>query len=129
MNEGDFFTANFRCIDPELRHHRRRPAGVPARAALYGHGLLGSASETSASHVRAFASEHNFVFCGTDWTGFAEDDEAYVGSIVLANFSNFPNFIERQHQGVLELPGARPAADRTPTASPATRPSRSTASR
>ena len=75
---------------------------MPARAALYGHGLLGSDGETSASHVRAFSSEHNFVVCGTDWTGFAEADLPTVYS-VLADFSNFPKFIERQHQGVLNF--------------------------
>ena len=74
---------------------------VPARAALYGHGLLGSANETSASHVQAFANEHNFVFCGTDWTGFAEDDQVFVAS--------------QRAQGLLELPALhRPPAPGRP---------------
>jgi hypothetical protein len=78
------------------------PPALPARLSLYGHGLLGSRGEASASHVRAFASEHNFVICGTDWTGFAEDDEGFV-LLVLRNFTNFSRFTDRQHQGVLNF--------------------------
>jgi hypothetical protein len=101
-NEGDFFTAHYRCIVPYAATTGGAAPAVPARAALNGHGLLGSDGETSASHVRAFSSEHNFVICGTDWTGFAEADETTVYQ-VLADFSNFPKFIERQHQGVLNF--------------------------
>jgi hypothetical protein len=97
------FTASFRCIVPYAATTDGGTLAVPARPALYGHGLLGSANETSASHVQAFANEHNFVVCGTDWTGFAEEDLAFVGFQVLRDFSKFPRFIERQHQGVLNF--------------------------
>lgn len=99
-NEGDFFTANYRCIIPLSATTGGGPPAVPGRAAIYGHGLLGDKDETSASHVRAFAQEHDIVFCGTDWTGFAEEDRVVV-LLTLGNFSNFPRFIERQHQGIL----------------------------
>jgi hypothetical protein len=102
VNEGDFFTANFRCLIPYAATTGGGAPAVPARAALYGHGLLGSQSETSASHVRDMSSEHNFVICGTAWTGFMEDDEPTVFSL-LANFSRFPKFTERQHQGILNF--------------------------
>lgn len=97
------FTASFRCIIPFAATTDGGTLAVPARAALYGHGLLGSANETSASHVQAFANEHNFVVCGTDWTGFAEDDAVFVAFQVLKDFSKFPRFIDRQHQGVLNF--------------------------
>jgi hypothetical protein len=101
-NEGDFFTASFRCVVPYAATTAGGPPVVPARPTLYGHGLLGSSEEAGAGHVRAFANAHNFVVCGTDWSGFAEDDLPTVYQ-VLADFSNFPRFIDRQHQGVLNF--------------------------
>jgi len=102
VNEGDFFTARYRCVVPDAATTAGGPPAVPARASLYGHGLLGSISETSASHVRRFADDHNFVLCGTDWSGFADEDLPTVYK-VLQDFSNFPTFIDRQHQGVLNF--------------------------
>lgn len=102
VNEGDFFTARYRCIVPYAATTAGAAPAIPARLALYGHGLLGTGNQTSSSHVRAFAQEHNLVICGTDWTGFADEDEDTVFE-VLADFSNFPRFIERQHQGVLNF--------------------------
>ena len=71
VNEGDFFTAYYNCVIPNSATTAGGPPAMPARAALYGHGLLGELDEASSSHVRAFAAAHNFVICGTDWTGFA----------------------------------------------------------
>jgi hypothetical protein len=102
VNEGDFFTASYNCVIPNSATTGGGPPAVPARITLYGHGLLGSDGEASTGHVRAFANAHNFVVCGTDWTGFSEEDEGFV-LIVLQNFSNFPRFVERQHQGVLNF--------------------------
>ena len=102
VNEGDFFTAYYNCVIPNSATTAGGPPAVPARAALYGHGLLGELDEASSSHVRGFAAAHNFVICGTDWTGFAAADEGVVLT-VLQNFSNFPKFIERQHQGILNF--------------------------
>jgi hypothetical protein len=87
FNEGDFFTANYRCIIPYAATTGGGAPAVPARAALYGHGLLGTESQTSSSHVRDFSSEHNFVICGTAWTGFAEEDADTTVLAVLANFT------------------------------------------
>jgi len=102
VNEGDFFTASYNCVIPNSATTAGGPPAIPARISLYGHGLLGSRGEASSSHVRRFAEDHNFVMCGTDWTGFAEDDEIVV-LFALQNFSNFPRFIERQHQGILNF--------------------------
>ncbi len=102
VNEGDFFTANFRCLVPYAATTGGGAPAVPGRPSLYGHGLLGTFNETSASHVRAFSQEHNLIFCGTDWTGFANEDTATAVD-VLRDFSNFPKFIGRQHQGVLNF--------------------------
>jgi len=101
-NEGDFFTADFRCLIPYAATTAGGAPAIPGRAALYGHGLLGTESQTSSSHVRDFSSEHNFVICGTAWSGFADEDLPTVIT-VLQDFSNFPKFIDRQHQGVLNF--------------------------
>jgi hypothetical protein len=94
------FTANFSCTVPNTA-----TAMTPARISMYGHGLLGSGTEVengSGGNIRDFAKEHNIVFCGTDWTGFASSDITFVAS-VLADFTNFPTFIDRQHQGILNM--------------------------
>lgn len=74
--------------------------GEPAHLVQYGHGLLGSDREINAGNVRAFANEHNVVFCATKWAGMSEDD---IGNAVvsLGDFSNFPTMADRLQQGVL----------------------------
>lgn len=103
VNEGDFFTARFLCVIPlSASTGGETPEAVPARPSLYGHGLLGSRGETGASHVRGFANAHNFVMCGTDWTGFADEDQG-TAIVAVLDFSSFPVFLERQHQGILNF--------------------------
>lgn len=102
FNDGDSFTARFRCLVPYAATTGGAAPAVPGRGLLYGHGLLGSERETGSSHVRDFSSEHNFIVCGTAWVGFSEDDLATVLG-VLVDFSDFPKFIDRQHQGILNF--------------------------
>lgn len=94
------FTADFRCIVPRSALSGGSGPAVPARASLYGHGLLGSEREVSAGNVRSMANEHNFVFCATKWIGMSEDD---VGNAVtiLGNLSRFPTLADRTQQGFL----------------------------
>jgi hypothetical protein len=75
---------------------------VPARPSLYGHGLLGSASEVDAGNVSAMANEHNFVFCATDWAGMSTSDVPNVATI-LADLSNFPTLADRAQQGFINF--------------------------
>ena len=72
----------------------------PARISLYGHGLLGSHTEVEATNVQDMATEHNMVFCATDWWGLAEGDTANDAA-ALANLNLFPPVIDRLQQGVL----------------------------
>ncbi len=91
-------TATFTCRIPRSALD---PADPPqARPSLYGHGLLGSASEVNAGNVRSMANEHNFVFCATAWAGFASED---LGNIVAAinDFSRFNTVADRMQQGFL----------------------------
>ncbi len=91
---GNTATAQFDCIIPTSA------ATTPARASLYGHGLLGSASEVHAGNVEAMASEHNMMFCATDWWGLAGGDVPY-DIAALQDLNKFPDVVDRLQQGVL----------------------------
>ena len=94
------FTAVFRCIVPRSALSGGDGPAVPARASLYGHGLLGSEREVGAGNVRAMANEHNFVFCATKWIGMSEDDIANAVNI-LGDVSSFPTLADRTQQGMV----------------------------
>jgi hypothetical protein len=95
QSAGNVASAPFECIIPSSAGNPH-----PARISLYGHGLLGSHSEVEAGNVQAMATEHNMVFCATDWWGLAEGDVANDAS-VLANLNGFPAVVDRLQQGVL----------------------------
>ena len=92
---GNVATAPFECIVPSSA----TPAH-PARISLYGHGLLGSHTEVTATNVQDMASEHNIVFCATDWWGLAQGD-TLNDAAALQNLNLFPAVIDRLQQGVL----------------------------
>jgi hypothetical protein len=98
---GNTFNANFVCNIP------RSAAGngtvEPARPSLYGHGLFGSANEVNSGAVVAFASEHNFVMCATNWIGMANEDRVYVATQVLTDLSKFSSVPDRVQQGMLDF--------------------------
>jgi hypothetical protein len=92
--------ANFRCIIPHAALDNAMATAVPARASIYGHGLLGSHTEVGAGNVRAMANEHNFVFCATDWMGMSSAD--YLPTVgILQNLSSFPFLADRLQQGMV----------------------------
>lgn len=71
----------------------------PAQAMLYGHGLLGSRSE-SAGGSGDRMRERNFMPCAVNWMGFAEYDVANALA-TLVDPSNMPSMIDRSQQGFL----------------------------
>jgi hypothetical protein len=105
--------------------------GPAARPSLYGHGLLGSRTETNSGPQRAMAAEHRFMYCGTDWIGmactelpptntgdppsFATAFAAWVAAgrppncdlptiaTILHDASNFPMLADRVQQGMLDF--------------------------
>ncbi len=91
---GNIQVTAFQCEIP------RGALTEPGRAALYGHGLLGTEEEVGSSAVKAFASEHGFVFCATKWAGMSKDDIANA-VVSLADFGNFPSMADRMQQGFL----------------------------
>jgi len=107
LNGDDVFTARFRCQVPVSTVNDFADADslvTPARPALYGHGLFGEGpgGEFRSGNVRAMQTEHNILFCATDWYGMATED--FVAGIMhnaLADISQFPRQVDRSQQGVL----------------------------
>ncbi|MFN8544704.1 MAG: hypothetical protein U0807_10960 [Candidatus Binatia bacterium] len=93
--------ALFMCIIPTAALPGPLDAAIPARASIYGHGLLGSHTEVGAGNVRDMANEHNFVFCATKWIGMSDED---VGNAVaiLQNLSRFPSLTDRLQQSMVD---------------------------
>jgi hypothetical protein len=96
---GNTMSAGFTC---EIPRSAIDDAPNPARPSLYGHGLLGSASEVGGGNIKAMASEHNMVFCATDWAGFATTDVPTVLT-ALQDLSNFPRLVDRMQQGFVNF--------------------------
>jgi hypothetical protein len=90
----------FECIVPHSALDD--PSHAPARVSLYGHGLLGSASEVEGGNVEAMADEHEIVFCATDWYGFATQNIPNV-LLILQNLSLFPLLADETQQGMLNF--------------------------
>ena len=89
---GNTQTAKFECEIPVAAATR------PAKASLYGHGLLGGPEEVDAGNIRDMAQEHGFAFCATAWSGFSSEDVPTAVEI-LRDLSNFPKFPDRIQQG------------------------------
>ena len=94
------YTANFDCIIPHAAIDD--PGATPARPAVYGHGLLGTASEANSAPQRSLAQAHNFVFCATDVIGFSNGDIANTIGI-LGDMGRFPELTDRTQQGELNM--------------------------
>lgn len=94
--------APFQCIIPRAALANISATAVPARASIYGHGLLGSETEVSSGgNVRDMANEHNFVFCATRWIGMSQED---IGNAIgiLGDLSKFPTLTDRLQQAMLD---------------------------
>ena len=100
IHQGTDQPAAFVCNIPRIALPSAVGPANPARASIYGHGLLGSHTEVSAGNVRNMAQEHNFVFCATKWIGMADED--IVTAIgILNEFSNFPKLTDRLQQSMV----------------------------
>jgi hypothetical protein len=92
---GNVAQAPFECIIPSTAGNP-----TPARISLYGHGLFGDYTEVEDRWVEALATQDNIVFCGTDWWGLTNADEAFAAGVV-ANLNLFPVIVDRLSQSVL----------------------------
>jgi hypothetical protein len=91
---GNTMAANYECIV--------RADSTGARPSLYGHGLLGDASEVDLRPQREMVERHDFIYCATDWKGMATEDVPNVGTI-LTDLSRFPTLTDRLQQGLLNF--------------------------
>ena len=91
------YTANFVCIVPQVAvqgpNEKMRPL-------VFGHGLLGEASQVTGSVNPDLAQDHKMVVCATDEIGMANSD---IGAVIpaLANLSKFEVIPDRLAQGLL----------------------------
>jgi hypothetical protein len=89
------WTANFNCMIPYAA------LSAPARPQIYGHGLLGSASEATSSPQKTLGNDHNMMDCATDEIGMSNSD---IGNTIgiLQNMSDFPELADRLQQGMID---------------------------
>jgi hypothetical protein len=89
------WTANFNCMIPYAA------LNDPARPTIYGHGLLGSASEGTSSPQKTLGNTHGIMDCATDEIGMSNGD---IGNTIgiLQNMSDFPELADRLQQGMLD---------------------------
>lgn len=70
------------------------------RPGLYGHGLLGDLNQIDGQD--SISSEHEMMFCATNWSGFAREDTPTVIS-ALSDVSNFSKAVDRMQQGFVNF--------------------------
>ncbi|GAA3088363.1 hypothetical protein GCM10017600_62990 [Streptosporangium carneum] len=93
---GDTLRARYQCEIPRSAFKR------PAQPALYGHGMLGRATEVRARDVRAMAGQQGFVFCATTWIGMSEEDSQHLAG-VFGDLSRFGTVPDRLQQSLLNF--------------------------
>lgn len=99
QRNGDY-VANYTCMIPQRAVGA--PGPEPARPAIYGHGLFGSAGEVYNSPTnRDLAGQHGFVMCATDEIGMSSADVPNTAANILPDLSNFPQLADRLQQGLL----------------------------
>jgi hypothetical protein len=76
----------------------------PAKAGLYGHGLLGSLTEVDGQITRTnnLGNMHNSLWCATNWSGFSTEDQSWV-LFSLRDLSNFRKLVDRMQQGFVHM--------------------------
>jgi hypothetical protein len=104
MNGSATLTANFICNVPRstlIDGLDQNATVTPGRAALYGHGQQGNASQVNGGAATGELSNmYNFVFCATDFIGMASSDDMSILQMV-ADFSRFNTLADRLQQGLL----------------------------
>jgi hypothetical protein len=93
------YTAEFNCGVP--RAAVDSPGAAPGRPQVYGHGLLGTASQATSGDQQILGQAHNFVICGTTTIGFSSGDVPNIAANILPNLGNFPELTDRTQQGLL----------------------------
>jgi len=104
MNGTATLTANFICNVPRaalIDGTDMNATVTPGRAALYGHGQQGNASQVNGGSATGELSNlYNFVFCATDFIGMSSSDDLNILQMV-ADYSRFNTIADRLQQGLL----------------------------
>ena len=90
--------ANFMCTMP-----LQATPENPARASLYGHGLLGTAAQVVG--IGQAAALVNVAFCATDYIGMSAGDVGFIAGMLgdLSNFGALPDRLQQSHLNFLFL--------------------------
>jgi hypothetical protein len=96
INGAHTWTANFICVLPSTVQR----AG-PATPTLYGHGLLGSASEVEGGSFSAGVAR-DLMGCATDWVGMSSSDLPNVARN-LQDMSTFDTQVDHMLQGFVNF--------------------------
>ncbi|HEX4490331.1 MAG TPA: hypothetical protein VH914_03910 [Acidimicrobiia bacterium] len=96
INGQKTWTANFICVMPDTVQ-----AGGPATPTVYGHGLLGDASEVEGGSFSAGISR-DLMGCATDWVGMSSSDVPNVARN-LADMSTFETQVDHMLQGFVNF--------------------------
>jgi len=96
INGTKTWTANFICVLPSTLQ-----SGGPATPTVYGHGLLGSASEVEGSSFSAGIAD-DLMGCATDWVGMSDKD---IGNVArnLKDMSTFDTQVDHMLQGFVNF--------------------------
>jgi len=96
INGTKTWTANFICVLPSTIS-----LSGPALPTVYGHGLLGSATEVEGSSF-SVALTHNLAGCATDWVGMSASDVPNVERN-LNDMSTFNTQVDHMLQGFVNF--------------------------
>jgi hypothetical protein len=96
INGKKTWPADFICVMPDTI----QSAG-PATPTVYGHGLLGDASEVEGSSFSAGVA-HDLMGCATDWVGMSSND---IPNVVrnLQDMSTFDTQVDHMLQGFVNF--------------------------
>ncbi len=100
VRQAGSFTAPFQCNIPRAVLDADGVTVHPARAGIYGHGLLGSESEINQGQLQALSNDYDYLFCATKWAGMSSDDQLNVIQ-TITDLSSFPTVTDRLHEGFL----------------------------
>ncbi len=96
INGTKTWTANFICVLPATLN-----VSGPALPTVYGHGLLGDASEVEGGSFNA-ALAQNMAGCATDWVGMSQNDVLAVAGN-LNDMSGFHSQVDHMLQGFVNF--------------------------
>lgn len=91
------YQANFDCA---IAPSGLEPGANPLRPYVYGHGLVGRATEVTGGVNVSLTNDHGMLACATDEIGMANEDLPVIG-VALTELSAFNRIPDRLQQGLL----------------------------